>query len=309
MIIRTHHSKDNPYVLINCTVLHDPRLSWKATGLGAYLLSKPDNWQANIRHLSNQKTDGYDAVSAGLKELETHFYLARSRSQNPDTGKIEWVVDFYESYELNPAWRALSDEERSAQTVQAAQTGAKTEEESPRVENPVMDDPRTENPIMENPRTDFPRVDSPITGEPRVENPGLINKEQTSNEQQVGSSSSEGEQPERTEAEQVGEFFKFWEQNFPGSLTPLIADDLNDLIKDYGITEVRYAAETAVRMNKRFIRYVAAVCRNRAAGIEPGAQNGHNNADSSRPHDGSRHQPKAYEPVKPGQERFANLLE
>lgn len=293
MIIRTHHSKDNPYVLINCTVLHDPRLSWKATGLGAYLLSKPDNWQANIRHLSNQKTDGYDAVSAGLKELETHFYLARSRSQNPDTGKIEWVVDFYESYELNPAWRALSDEERSALTVRPTQTGARTEEEAP----------RTENPIMENPRTDFPRVDSPITGKPRVENPGLINIEQTSNEQQVGSS-SQGEQP------LVGEFFKFWEQNFPGSLTPLIADDLNDLIKDYGITEVRYAAETAVRMNKRFIKYVAAVCRNRAAGIEPeGQQNGHNRTANQRRDDGGSTQPTTAAPQKPGQERFANLLE
>lgn len=82
----------------------------------------------------------------------------------------------------------------------------------------------------------------------------------------------------------VGGLFDFWQQNFPGSLTPLIADDLNDLIDDYGIDEVQAAATTAVRMNKRFIRYVAGVCRNRAAGIDYNGET--NGSHSNKNHTG-----------------------
>jgi len=288
MIIRTHHNQDNPYVVINHTVLRDARLSWKATGIGAYLLAQPDNWQANVRHLSKQKKDGRDAVSSGLKELEDHYYLSRSRERNPETGQFDWVVDFYESYELNPAWQRLGEEARQK----------------------ILD------PCTGFPYTAEPYTDKPDTGEPYTENPSLINNKERSNQstnnkernnQQPAVKSAAAAEihppslPEPTTDNPVGTFFEFWKQNMPGSLTELIVDELNDLIHTYGIAEVQYAAEQAVRMNKRFLKYVAGTCRNRAAGIEPGQQHGkHRNVN----------QPTTpATPAKPGQERFSNLLE
>lgn len=292
MIIRTHHNQDNPYVVINHTVLRDSRLSWKTTGIGAYLLAQPDNWQANVRHLSKQKKDGRDAVSSGLKELEDFYYLSRSRERNPETGQFDWVVDFYESYELNPAWQRLGEEARQ------------------KILNPCTGFPYTDKPY-----TDKPYPDEPYTGEPYPENPSLINNKGTSNQstnnqernnQQPAVKTAAAEihpppLPEPAADNPVGAFFEFWKQNMPGSLTELIVDELKDLIHTYGVAEVQYAAEQAVRMNKRFLKYVAGTCRNRAAGIEAGAQHGqHRNGNQPT---------KTTAPAKPGQERFSNLLE
>ena len=71
------------------TPLRDPRLSWKAKGIAAYLLSKPPGWQIWTGDLIRRSTDGYAAVMAGLKELETYGYLKRERS-NDARGRLQW---------------------------------------------------------------------------------------------------------------------------------------------------------------------------------------------------------------------------
>lgn len=71
------------------TPLRDPRLSWKAKGIAAYLLSKPPGWQIWTGDLIRRSTDGYAAVLAGLKELETYGYLKRERS-NDARGRLQW---------------------------------------------------------------------------------------------------------------------------------------------------------------------------------------------------------------------------
>lgn len=50
--------KRKTYTVIDNGALRDPGLSFKATGLLAFLLSLPDNWRPNTRHLSSIKTDG-----------------------------------------------------------------------------------------------------------------------------------------------------------------------------------------------------------------------------------------------------------
>ena len=59
--------------------LGDERLSWKARGLLAYLLSKPDNWRVIVAHLVTQGPDGKTSVMAGLEELETAGYIRRTK--------------------------------------------------------------------------------------------------------------------------------------------------------------------------------------------------------------------------------------
>lgn len=93
MIIRAQ--KNTNYTVINNTVLEDQRLSWRARGIAAYLLSKPDNWRIDHKHLWKAGKEGRDAVLTALKELEEAGYLHRVRRQDED-GKFSTEVVLYE---------------------------------------------------------------------------------------------------------------------------------------------------------------------------------------------------------------------
>lgn len=69
-----------------------------------------------------------------------------------------------------------------------------------------------------------------------------------------------------------GEVHKLWQMNMPGTLSPIIAEDLNDLITTYGPDEVKTAITLSVKANGRTIKYVARVLENRATGKTPHPQ-------------------------------------
>jgi hypothetical protein len=81
MIVRGARQRTNFTILPN-GILNDQRLSWRARGLLAYLLSKPDNWRTTIAHLTKQGTEGRDAVTRAMTELEHTGYLVRRRWQD-----------------------------------------------------------------------------------------------------------------------------------------------------------------------------------------------------------------------------------
>lgn len=81
-IIRVQ-KRENPYVMLDKEFLSNEELSWKAKGLLAYLLSKPDDWQIAEADLIRRSKDGRDAVRAGLRELEASGYLARRQVREP----------------------------------------------------------------------------------------------------------------------------------------------------------------------------------------------------------------------------------
>jgi hypothetical protein len=74
--------------------LSDERLTWKAKGILAYLLSKPDDWQIWVTDLVKRSKDGEHAVRTGLQELMEQGYATRKQERN-DEGKyetLEWTV-------------------------------------------------------------------------------------------------------------------------------------------------------------------------------------------------------------------------
>jgi ABC-type lipopolysaccharide export system ATPase subunit len=68
-IIRIQKKRNN-FVMLDKGFLDDPRLSFKAKGILAYLLSKPDNWKVIVKDLINHSQDGKKAVYSGLRELK-----------------------------------------------------------------------------------------------------------------------------------------------------------------------------------------------------------------------------------------------
>lgn len=92
-IIRHEHNKQNPYVIINKSVLEDHELSWGAKGLLSYLVSKPYDWEIRVSHLSKiygARGGGERAIYTLLNELMEAGYCIRSQSRDMD-GKFEKV--------------------------------------------------------------------------------------------------------------------------------------------------------------------------------------------------------------------------
>jgi hypothetical protein len=132
-IIRTN-KRENPYVMIDKCGLNDERLSWKAKGLLAYLLSKPDDWQIYESDLIKRAKDGRDAVRTALRELEKYGYMSRRqmRSEGGSFGQMEYVI-----YE-RPITEELDTDD--GKPVDG--------EKVPLTENPSTGNPLTENPLL-----------------------------------------------------------------------------------------------------------------------------------------------------------------
>ena len=101
-IIRTKKSSHTPYVLLDTTAMNDARLSFRAKGLHAYLMSKPDGWQVHIKHLEHVSKEGRDAISVALTELAQAGYLHRERVRGEDGRLAGWQTTIYETPQPRP---------------------------------------------------------------------------------------------------------------------------------------------------------------------------------------------------------------
>jgi len=90
-IIRKERNRENPYAQIYKRLLNDSSLSYKARGIAAYILSKPDDWSILICDLVNNSVDGEKSVRSGLNELKDKKYLQRYPIY------VNGKVDYWES--------------------------------------------------------------------------------------------------------------------------------------------------------------------------------------------------------------------
>ncbi|HDV8362711.1 TPA: DnaD domain protein [Bacillus cereus] len=116
-------SKSKNYTTINNIGLRDERLSWKAKGILAYILSLPDDWVFYMEEISTHAKDGIDSLRVGMKELKKFGYVRRFPVKN-EKGKItNWETIIYEVPQV----------------------------ENPHMENPQVEKSHMEVPFMENP--------------------------------------------------------------------------------------------------------------------------------------------------------------
>lgn len=96
-IFRVIKDPDNPYVMINKTMLNNKTLSWKAKGLLAYMLSMPDDWQFYERELTTHSKDGRSSTRSAIRELTEHGYVVkRGQAKNNDGTWGHFIYDVYE---------------------------------------------------------------------------------------------------------------------------------------------------------------------------------------------------------------------
>lgn len=93
MIIKIQrHSKN--FVIIDKRPLEDVRLTWKAKGLLAYLLTKPHNWVVMRSDLVERSKNGRRAFQSAMKELKLYGYATLSivRDEGGNIRGKEWII-------------------------------------------------------------------------------------------------------------------------------------------------------------------------------------------------------------------------
>jgi hypothetical protein len=83
-VIRRAPRPEGNFTVLHNHVLRDARLSFKARGLLAYILSMPDNFRFTAELLTRNAPDGRAAVMSGLRELRDAGYLTVRREQTSD---------------------------------------------------------------------------------------------------------------------------------------------------------------------------------------------------------------------------------
>ncbi|MCR6794712.1 DnaD domain protein [Bacillus paranthracis] len=118
--------KNRNYSVINNTGLRDERLSWKAKGILAYILTLPDDWVFYREELATHAKDGIDSLKSGMKELKEYGYVKRTPIRNDKNKIVSWETVIHEVPQEEP----LAD--------------------FPPVEIPPVGNPPVENPLLLN---------------------------------------------------------------------------------------------------------------------------------------------------------------
>lgn len=150
------------FAMIANEALENADLTWRARGVLAYLLSRPEGWSTSAERLaamSPKGKEGRDAMRSVLNELEAAGYIRREKTQD-SRGRWSTTLVVYDY----PEPPVPADE--------PAKTAA---------EPPIVDPAKNGG---------SPGVGKPAVGQPAVGKPGPSNKTETKTENKNSSSSS-----------------------------------------------------------------------------------------------------------------------
>lgn len=125
--------KERNFVQVPNELLADEELSFRAKGILCYLLSKPDNWRAQVSDIYQHGKEGKLAIRTALKELRKLGYARLDKVQ--DRGRFAGSKLFISDYR-----RYVAGDE----TTQCLQGSA------PRTKNPHPGNPHPENRSLSN---------------------------------------------------------------------------------------------------------------------------------------------------------------
>jgi len=80
-LIRGHHSFDDHYTQIPNDWVRDSRISLKAIGLLAQIMSHNPGWNLSLRSIARINETGVGTIKSAVEELEQFGYLVRSKDQ------------------------------------------------------------------------------------------------------------------------------------------------------------------------------------------------------------------------------------
>lgn len=96
MILRVSKEKGNYAIMRKDSALADNRLSLKAKGLWAYLMTLPDDWQIYQSEIIKHCSDGEDSFRTAMYNLVEMGYVSRSQLRNEKGQLAEYEYKVYE---------------------------------------------------------------------------------------------------------------------------------------------------------------------------------------------------------------------
>ena len=149
-IYRTRSS--DPFCRIPNETLQDKNLSFKAKGILAYLLSKPEDWIPQVNDLEKSSSDGEAAIRSALMELRKCGYAQLQKVMHKGQVK-KWIL-------------VVSDAPKFPKSTKSVIQGESLNQPPPEAE----------------PHSDFPHLDFPHLEIPHLENRPLSNTDTTNTE-------------------------------------------------------------------------------------------------------------------------------
>jgi len=160
-VIRRGPRPADRFAMIANEALENADLTWRARGVLAYLLSRPEGWSTSAERLaamSPKGKEGRDAMRAVLTELESAGYVRREKTQDA-RGRWSTTLVVYDYPQPNVQADAPAKVSVEPTIVEPAKNGGS------------------------------PGVGKPAVGQPAVGKPGVLNKTDTNTENKTKSSS------------------------------------------------------------------------------------------------------------------------
>ena len=175
MAIYRIHKEDN-YVIVDKAFLLNEKISLKAKGLLALLLSYPDDWQFYEAEIVQHAADKVNSLKSGLKELIENGYIVRKHAKD-EKGKFKCFE--YHIYE------------------------------KPMLGKPVLEKPMLEKPVLEKPMLEKPMLEKPV-----LEKPTLLNNKDTKNKN-TKNKNTKNKNTKTTPSPELVSEFKAWYSKYP----------------------------------------------------------------------------------------------
>jgi len=154
------------YTAVSRALAQDDNLSFEAVGMMTYLLSKPDDWEAQLEDLERRGKIGPDKRKRIMAELEEIGYLERRRIVSTG-GRFEYQIIVHET--------PLPPQERTALSLSRPITNTV----SATVSQPSMPQPPTPQPSVVR-----PSLAKPQTAEPHAEKPAILDNRERQNREE-----------------------------------------------------------------------------------------------------------------------------
>lgn len=211
--IRSVRAAEGKFVQISNAALQDSRLSWRARGILAFVLSMPPDQTLTAKWLESQAPDGREAIRSALLELARFGYYHRERHKGP---RGIWVWD-----------QVLSD----APLTLSEPTGESDlfAQDSPTYGNPSVGKPSDGNPSDKTPNTEDPKDVGPVDMASRRARAKAASANLTINDaisavrEAVAQTNDEQAAADLTPEECLGLFFTYVGSRRPRDLTAYLA--------------------------------------------------------------------------------------
>ncbi|CAJ1315952.1 DnaD domain protein [Paenibacillus nuruki] len=134
--------KNSNYVIMDRRIFHNKKLSWKAKGIMAYVLTLPNDWTFRLEEIITHSIDKRDSFRSGWKELQEQGYVERIPIKDDKGIIVRWETHVFECPEeqetIDPQTENPHMDNKSTNGFSASINGLSSHWENQTLDNPTL---------------------------------------------------------------------------------------------------------------------------------------------------------------------------